>query len=173
MRPDLAGLLQGRSVGAFFAFGGQGIDRVKLTRQISEPVRRLGRNAQFDSMMTQLGNHDRPEIAQSLATIWVQLTHSAQPNFMPTDTLLTLKLPEGYSFVDLKIRRCADDAIDLDMDLVKLICNINGLDFAKVCQNPGPVVSTILTVWYKSHLASGGEVDLLMEELKTTSPRLN
>ena len=92
---------------------------------------------------------------------------------MQTDTLLALKLPEGYSFADLKIRRCADDAIDLDMDLVKLICNINGLDFVKVCQNPGPVVSSILTIWYKSHLADGGQTDPLMEELKTTSPRLN
>lgn len=85
---------------------------------------------------------------------------------MPTDSLLTLKLPEGYTFADLKIRRW-DDAIDLDMDLVKLICNLNGLDFEKVCQNPGPVVTTILTVWYKSHLAGGGEPDALMEELKS------
>ncbi len=93
---------------------------------------------------------------------------------MPTDSLLTLKLPEGYSFADLKIRRCAsDDAIDLDMDLVKLICTINGLDFDKVRQDPGPVVTTILTVWYKSHLAEGGEPDPLMEELKSQGRRLN
>jgi hypothetical protein len=85
---------------------------------------------------------------------------------MPTDSLLTLKLPEGYSFADLKIRRCEADAIDLDMDLVKLICNLNGLDFDKVCQNPGPVVTTILTVWYKKHLAEGGQPDALMEALK-------
>lgn len=86
---------------------------------------------------------------------------------MHTDTLLTLKLPEGYTFADLKIRRCESDAIDLDMDLVKLICNINGLDFAKVLQNPGPVVTSILTVWYKNHIASGGQPDPLMEELKS------
>jgi hypothetical protein len=92
---------------------------------------------------------------------------------MQTDALLTLKLPEDYSFADLKIRRCADDAIDLDMDLVKLICNLNGLDFEKVCQNPGPVVTSILTVWYKSHLAEGGEPDALMEELKSQRQRLN
>jgi len=92
---------------------------------------------------------------------------------MSTDSLLTLKLPEGYAFSDLKLRRCADDAIDLDMDLVKLICNINGLDFAKVCQNPGPVVTSILTVWYKSHLAQGGQPDALMEQLKTPGRPLN
>lgn len=92
---------------------------------------------------------------------------------MPTDALLTLKLPEGYSFADLKLRRCADDAIDLDMDLVKLICNINGLDFEKVCQNPGPVVTSILTVWYKRHIADGGAPDTLMEELKKQGPWLN
>ena len=91
---------------------------------------------------------------------------------MPTDSLLTLKLPEGYAFADLKIRRWGD-AIDLDMGLVKLICNLNGLDFEKVCQNPGPVVTTILTVWYKSHLAGGGEPDALMEELKSPGQRLN
>ena len=92
---------------------------------------------------------------------------------MTTDSLLTLKLPEGNTFADLKLRRCEDDAIDLDMDLVKLICKINGLDFAKVLQNPGPVVTSILTIWYKTHLAEGGAPDALMEELKTQGPRLN
>jgi hypothetical protein len=92
---------------------------------------------------------------------------------MPTDTLLTLKLPEGYSFADLKLRRCESDAIDLDMDLVKLVCKINGLDFDKVLQNPGPVVTTILCVWYKSHLAEGGQTDALMEELKSGGQRPN
>lgn len=86
---------------------------------------------------------------------------------MPTDTLLTLKLPEGYTFADLKLRRCESDAIDLDMDLVKLICKINALDFDKVLQNPGPVVTSILTIWYKSHLAEGGQPDPLMEALKS------
>ena len=92
---------------------------------------------------------------------------------MPTDSLLTLKLPEGYSFADLNIRRLEPDAIDLDMDLIKLICNINGLDFDKVCQDPGPVMTTILTIWYKSHIAEGGQPDPLMEELKTQKQRLN
>ena len=92
---------------------------------------------------------------------------------MQNDTLLTLKLPDGYVFEDLKLRRCDDDAIDLDMELVKLICKINGLDFDKVCQNPGPVVTSILTVWYKSHIAEGGAPDALMEELKSQGPRLN
>ena len=92
---------------------------------------------------------------------------------MKTDSLLTLKLPEGHSFSDLKIRRCADDAIDLDMDLVKLICNLNGLDFDKVCLNPGPVVTSILTIWYKSHLAEGGQPDPLMEQLRSQGQRLN
>jgi len=92
---------------------------------------------------------------------------------MPTDSLLTLKLPEGYSFADLKLRRCDDDAIDLDMDLVKLVCTLNGLDFDKVCQNPGPVVTSILTVWYKTHLAEGGQPDAVMEALKAQGPRLH
>ena len=92
---------------------------------------------------------------------------------MLTDSLLTLKLPEGYSFADLKLRRCESDAIDLDMDLVKLICKINALDFDKVLQNPGPVVTSILTVWYKSHLAEGGLPDALMEALKSGGHQSN
>lgn len=92
---------------------------------------------------------------------------------MPTDSVLTLKLPEGYSFTDLKVRRCDDDAIDLDMDLVRTVCSINGLNFEKVLQNPGPVVTSILAVWYKSHLAQGGAPEPLMEELKSQGPRLN
>jgi hypothetical protein len=39
---------------------------------------------------------------------------------MTTDSLLTLKLPEGYAFADLKLRRCAPDETDLDLDLFKL-----------------------------------------------------
>ena len=85
---------------------------------------------------------------------------------MPIDPQPTLKLPEGYEFADLKVRRCNDHAIDLDMDIVRLVCQLNGLDFAKVCANPGPVVSTILTVWYKSHLDRGGEPDPLMESFR-------
>ena len=92
---------------------------------------------------------------------------------MPTDSLLTLKLPEGYFFADLKLRRCEDEAIDLDMDLVKKVCSLNGLDFQKVLQNPGPVVTTILTVWYKTHIAEGGPLDAVMEKLKTQGPRLH
>jgi hypothetical protein len=38
---------------------------------------------------------------------------------MTTDSLLTLKLPEGYAFADLKLRWCAPDEIDLDMDLFR------------------------------------------------------
>jgi len=82
------------------------------------------------------------------------------------DAPLALKLPDDYIFEDLKLRRCDDAAIDLDMDLVQKICQLNGFDFQKVLANPGPVVSTILTVWYKSHLAEGGSPDPLMEELK-------
>jgi hypothetical protein len=92
---------------------------------------------------------------------------------MPTDTLLTLKLPEGYSFADLKLRRCESDAIDLDMDLVKLVCKINGLDFEKVLQNPGPVVTTILTAWYKNHLSSGGDSHPVMQDLIGPAKHLN
>ena len=99
--------------------------------------------------------------------------HSSPTSTMQSDSLLTLKLPEGYTFSDLKLRRCDDDAIDLDMDLVKLICNINSLNFEKVCQTPGPVVTSILTVWYKSHIADGGKPDALMEELKSQQPRSN
>ncbi len=77
----------------------------------------------------------------------------------------TLKLPQGYTFANLKVRRCDADAIDLDMDMdiVKLVCKLNDLDFEKVLTNPGPVVSAILTVWYKSHLNQGGEPDSVME----------
>ena len=92
---------------------------------------------------------------------------------MFTDSLLTLKLPEGYSFADLKLCCCEDAAIDLDMDLVKLICKINDLDFQKVLQNPGPVMTSILTIWYKTHLAEGGAPDVVMEELKAQRPTLN
>ena len=75
----------------------------------------------------------------------------------------TLKLPQGHTFADLKVRQCDADAIDLDMDIVKLVCKLNGLDFEKVLANPGPVVSAILTVWYKHHLDQGGEQDPVME----------
>ena len=92
---------------------------------------------------------------------------------MTTDTLLTLKLPEGYSFADLKLRRYAADAIDLDMDLFKLVCTLNGMDFDRVLQNPGPVVASVRTVWYKRHLADGGAPDELMEELRRQEQRLN
>ncbi|MGI9133357.1 MAG: hypothetical protein ACR2I0_05335 [Rhodoferax sp.] len=91
----------------------------------------------------------------------------------PAPEALQLKLPEGYGFADLKLRRCADEAIDLDMDLVRLVCQLNALDFEKVRQDPGPVVTTILTVWYKLHLAQDGAPDALMEQLIAPARRMN
>ena len=85
---------------------------------------------------------------------------------MPTPPSITLQLPEGSSFTDLQLRRCDDDAIDLDMQLVQRICQLNGWDFDKVRADPAPVVSTILTVWYKNHLAQGGAPDAVMEEFR-------
>jgi hypothetical protein len=43
-----------------------------------------------------------------------EIRQSTPTSTMQSDTLLTLKLPEGYTFTDLKLRRCDDDAIDLD-----------------------------------------------------------
>lgn len=78
----------------------------------------------------------------------------------------TLKLPQGHVFADLKLRRCGADAIDLDMDLIRVVCQLNAWDVDKVCANPGPVVSTILSVWYRQHLDQGGAPDPLMETLR-------
>ena len=91
---------------------------------------------------------------------------------MPTDSQATLKLPQDRCFADLKLRRCDDAAIDLDLDLVRQVCQLNELDFDKVQSNPGPVISLILSVWYKSHLAEGGEPDPVMEVLRQQT-RLN
>ena len=61
----------------------------------------------------------------------------------------------------------------LDRDLFKLVCTLNGMDFDRVLQNPGPVVTSVLTVWYKRHLADGGAPDALMEDLRRQEQRLN
>lgn len=114
----------------------------------------------------------RPSWDAELATI----CHRSTTFFQTTVTTtfpLTLKLPEGYTFADLKLRRCEFDAIDLEMDLVRLVCKVNGLDFDKVLQNPGPVVTTILTVWYKNHLNSGGDAHAVMQDLIAPARHLN
>lgn len=85
---------------------------------------------------------------------------------MQTDPNFQLRLPEGAQFSDLQLRRCDNEAIDMDMGLVERICQINHWDVAKVRDNPGPVVSTILSVWYKTHLAAGGAPDAVMESLR-------
>jgi hypothetical protein len=82
---------------------------------------------------------------------------------------IDLKLPQGAKFSDLKVRRCDDDAIDLDMNLVQRLCQLNDWDFEKVRANPGPVISTILSVWYKQHMALGGEPDPVMESFRLQS----
>ena len=85
---------------------------------------------------------------------------------MSDPNALQIKLPQGRNFADLKLRRCDDEAIDMDMDLIQAVCNLNGWDFEKVRTNPGPVISTILSVWYKTHLAEGGAPDAVMELLR-------
>lgn len=85
---------------------------------------------------------------------------------MQSDPNFQLRLPEGAQFADLQLRRCDNEAIDMDMELVERICQLNQWDVAKVRENPGPVVSTILSVWYKTHLAGGGTPDAVMESLR-------
>lgn len=83
-----------------------------------------------------------------------------------SNNAITLKLPEGVRFSDLKLRRCDDAAIDMDMDLITRICQLNGWDVQKVQTEPGPIVSTILSVWYRNHLEQGGQPDPVMESLR-------
>jgi hypothetical protein len=85
---------------------------------------------------------------------------------MPHDPNFQLRLPEGAQFSDLQLRRCDSEAIDMDMDLVERICQLNQWDVAKVREDPGPVISTILSVWYKTHLSAGGAPDAVMESLR-------
>ena len=85
---------------------------------------------------------------------------------MQSDPNFQLRLPEGAQFADLRLRRCDNEAIDMDMDLIERICQLNQWDVAKVRENPGPVISTILSVWYKTHLAAGGTPDAVMESLR-------
>ncbi|MDZ7891101.1 MAG: hypothetical protein U5L73_05010 [Rhodoferax sp.] len=89
---------------------------------------------------------------------------------MQTDPNFQLRLPEGAQFTDLKLRRCDTEAIDMDMDLIERICQLNQWNVAKVRENPGPVISTILSVWYKTHLAAGGTPDAVMESLRAPAP---
>jgi hypothetical protein len=53
------------------------------------------------------------------------------------------------------------------------LCGGNGRYFDDVWLNPGPVVTSILTVWYKSHRAGDGEDDVLMQKLKSARRRTN
>ncbi len=89
---------------------------------------------------------------------------------MQSDPNFQLRLPEGARFSDLQLQRCDAQAIDMDMDLIERICMLNNWDVVKVRENPGPVISTILSVWYRTHLEAGGARDAVMESLRAPAP---
>ena len=88
------------------------------------------------------------------------------------DTTLARQLPEGAVFEDPLAAPLRAGRHRPGHGPGRAIASSTAGTFAQVQANPGPVVSSILSVWYKQHLAEGGQPDATMEALKSADGAL-
>jgi hypothetical protein len=80
--------------------------------------------------------------------------------------ILTLIVPDGLSFADLKLARDpATGDVDFDAGVVERIAVASGLPADYFLTQPEDVLGGVLTQWYRAHLAAGGAPDPVQEEL--------
>ena len=76
---------------------------------------------------------------------------------------ITLSIPEGVAFQDLKITR---DSVTLDIEFemtpINRILSHNGVDGANIDEN---IISALLISWYKADLSNGGQPHPVMEQI--------
>lgn len=95
-------------------------------------------------------------------TDWI-IQQVEQPVTKPTVTALAI--PEGLQFSELGLARDASGDVSLDWAPIERICQASGIDVALFREGPEDNLASLLTAWYRAHLAAGGERDPVYEDL--------
>lgn len=79
--------------------------------------------------------------------------------------LTQITIPEDVEFADLHLARDPDGALSFDWAPIERICQASGLPVELFSDGPEDNVCQLVTHWYHSHLANGGERDPVQDDL--------
>lgn len=78
---------------------------------------------------------------------------------------LTVAVPPGVTFADLKLRRNSTGAVSFDWPPIERICEASGIDIAVLRDGPEDNVAELIVAWYDQHREQGGAPDPVQDEL--------
>lgn len=83
----------------------------------------------------------------------------------PMTKMFAVSIPPGVTFADLKLARDADGTVSFDWVPIERICAASGIDVAVLRDQDEDNLASLLTVWYRHHLAMGGAPDPVYTDL--------
>jgi hypothetical protein len=96
-------------------------------------------------------------------TDWI--VQNVEASMIKKPTPMTIAIPEGLRFSDLKLARDPDGHVSFDWAPIERICRVNNLDVALFQDGPEDNLASLLTAWYRAHLAADGARDPVYEDL--------
>lgn len=78
--------------------------------------------------------------------------------------ITTIRIPDGLTFADLKLRREPDGSVSFDRAVIARVCEASGIDAARFCADED-ALSSLLVAWYRAHRAQGVAPDPVEEDL--------
>lgn len=78
---------------------------------------------------------------------------------------VTLQIPEGLDFADLKLAREPDGSVSFDWGVIERIAEASGIDAESITRIPEDFVAGLIAGWYNEHRARGGAPDPVQEDL--------
>lgn len=78
---------------------------------------------------------------------------------------LTIQIPEDLDFSELRLARDPDGMVSFDWSPIARICEASGIDVAVFRGAPEDNVASLITAWYREHLARGGARDAVQDDL--------
>ena len=84
----------------------------------------------------------------------------------PMSKMIPVSIPADVSFSDLNLARDPKTGdVSFDWVPIERICSASGMNVALLRDQPEDNLAALLTVWYRTHLAAGGQMDPVYEDL--------
>lgn len=110
-------------------------------------------------------------VPASLKARWVRASRAAGLRLtewiiahVERDMLTHIRIPDGVTFADLKLRREPDGSVSFDRAVIARVCQASGIDAARF-EADEDALSSLITGWYRAHRAQGGAPDPVEEDL--------
>lgn len=84
----------------------------------------------------------------------------------PMSKMIPVSIPPDVRFDDLKLARDTESGdVSFDWTPIERICAASGIDVGLLRDQSEDNLAALLTAWYRTHLAAGGQVDPVYEDL--------